>query len=73
MFRVGQIDLGRMRPSGRDKRVVWGLMTRELMMGNSWRGVLEVVSDMIPNRQFLPPDSTIYLPVQNVDQRHPTL
>jgi hypothetical protein len=73
MFRVGQIDLGRKRPSGRDKRVVWDLMIRGLMMGNSWRGVLEAVLDMIPDCQLLLYNTTIYSPVQSVDQRHPTL
>jgi hypothetical protein len=53
MFRVGQIDLGRKRPGGRDKRVVWDLMIEGLMMESSLRGVLEVVSDMIPDSQCL--------------------
>ena len=53
MFRVEQIDLGRMRPSGHDRRVVLGLMIRGQMMGNSSRGVLEVVWDMIPDSKRL--------------------
>jgi len=49
MTPVGQIDSGRMRPSGRDRRVVWDSKIRELMMGSSWRDALGVVSDMIPD------------------------
>jgi len=73
MFRVEQIDLERMQPSGRDRRVVWGLMTRGLMMGNSWRGALEVVSDKIPDNQRLLKWKIMCSPVQSDDQRHPTL